>query len=258
MTHPTATIRAVSLNQIAEELRHALGDRAPARITLHRHSEAGLLRHMAIRPKGKAKRLLYNADAVIAHYTSNAGRPTRGKPQRTSQAPQEAQWHQSTSTEATNHLVAQSNHRPSEPMSPQTSPVGTAFRIRPNETPTAPTAPVTPAARTAPPVDAQAAAEAITKLATPLIEAQVAKALAPLQNLLQRIDQNLGTLEATRTSLMLKYDATAALTQQKLETAQAEVLRLRGADNLDLQVARIQKDVSRLQEAIQSFLTRSE
>jgi hypothetical protein len=98
---------------------------------------------------------------------------------------------------------------------------------------------------------------AITQLATPLIEAQVAKTLAPLQNLLQRIDQNLGTLEATRTSLMLKYDATAALTQQKLDTAQQEVLRLRGADNLDLQVARIQKDVSRLQEAIQSFLTRA-
>jgi hypothetical protein len=248
MNHKSATIRAVSLNQIAEEMKLVLGDRAPARITLHRHSEAGLLRHLAIRPKGNAKRLLYNADAVIAHYGTLKDKPQRANAKKVIGGAVDPSPHvQQRTVVGTQHAEQHIDHphkRISEDGTLAVAPRADVHR------------PGTPApAPSAPPLDAQAIAETISRLATPLIEAQVSRTLAPLQNLLQRLDQSLGTLDATRTSLMLKYDATAALTQQKLEHAQQELLRLRGADNLDLQVARIQKDVSRLQDAIQDFIS---
>lgn len=192
----TSTNAGVSLNEAATLLKQALGDAAPARITLHRHSASGALSRMIVR-RTKA-RSYYNINALISHY-SPVGKP---------------------------------------PSAQATAATG------PTKAPPAP-------AQSAPLLlNTQETAQALVQQVAPLIEKQIAQALQPIAEMLRRIDGGLNDLAGTRTMLMMKYDAAATLTNQKLEAARAEVARLKGSTDLDQQIHRIRLDVSRLVDAV--------
>jgi len=191
----TNTKAGVSLNEAAILLKQALGETAPARITLHRHSASGALSRMIVRQT--KSRSYYNVNALIAHY-----QPT-GKPP--------------------------SSSPPQEEKGPAQAP---------------------PPAQSAPLINSQEAANALALQVAPLIEKQVAQALHPIAEVLRRIDGGLNDLAKTRTMLMMKYDAAATLTDQRLEAARVEIARLKGSSDLDQQIHRIRLDMSRLVDAV--------
>ena len=64
-----------SLNEAAKALKDVLGDSAPARITLHRHSASGVLDAYVVRQSGT--RRYYDASRLIDHYRKDRADSTR-------------------------------------------------------------------------------------------------------------------------------------------------------------------------------------
>jgi hypothetical protein len=196
----TKTRAGVSLNEAANLLKQALGDAAPARITLHRHSAAGALSSMVLsRTKSRS---YYNINALITHYrpAERVPLPSAGGGTHPVQDPIQTERHATT----------------------QSTPM----------------------------LNTEETAQALAQLVTPLIEKQIAHALQPLSELLRKIEGGLNDLASTRNMLMLKYDAAATLTNQRLDAAKAEVARLKGTADTDQQIYRIRQDISRLVDAI--------
>lgn len=187
--------RGASLNEAAERLKEILGDFAPSRITLHRHSAAGDLGAAVIR-RSKS-RAYYDIETLAEHYRPRGAQESKPPVRR------------------------------SPPPPPQILP-----------------------AQPPPIIDPHALAQALIKEAAPLIDRQVALALQPLSDLMTRLDRGLSDLAATRSTLMIKYDAAATLSGQRLESAQAELARLKTTESIDIQIGRVRIDLSRLAEAI--------
>lgn len=78
----TASAQGVSLNECARILKETLGEAAPARITLHRHSARGDLKSLIVR-RSKS-RPLYDAAGMVEHYRkqipSQAAEPKAADP----------------------------------------------------------------------------------------------------------------------------------------------------------------------------------
>lgn len=197
-----------SLNEAATRLKNILGDAAPSRITLHRHSAAGDLSAAVVR-RSKS-RAYYDIETLAEHY-----RP-RG--------------------------LASPGKQESMPTAAQAQPYSHALPTKPAPQATAP-AP-------APLIDAKVFAQALVKEVAPLIDQQVASSLKPIAALMARLDGGLSDLAATRTTLMLKYDAVAALSDQRLEAAKSELARLKASETIDVQISRMRIDLSRMVEAI--------
>lgn len=62
----SSTARGVSLNECLRLMQAELGDAAPARITLHRHSAAGMLNHLIVRKSDS--RSYYDPKRMVEHY----------------------------------------------------------------------------------------------------------------------------------------------------------------------------------------------
>lgn len=68
-----------SLNQAAKALQAALGENAPARITLHRHSASGALDAYVVRQSGS--RRYYDASKLVDHYRAQRAELPQAQPQ---------------------------------------------------------------------------------------------------------------------------------------------------------------------------------
>lgn len=199
-------VAGVSLNEASEFLTKHLGEKAPARITLHRHSAAGLLDKMVVRRSNARK--YYSAEALLAHYRGFESSVPKSAPR----------------------------YGPSQER-------GEAAQAAPSQN-------QVPAPVPRPLVRTEEVASTLMQHLTPLIEKQVALALAPIAETLRRVDRGLNDLASTRTSLMLKYDAEATTNLQRLEEAKAEIRRLKGSTDTDQQLHRIRLDLSRLMDAV--------
>ena len=164
------------MNEASRALKVALGKRAPSRITLHRHSQAGSLRHLVCRSSGK--RHYYDLNGLVAYYR-------------------------------------------------QARPEGTAPTHQPSP---------------------HATGVSRSEIAS-YIEASVQRAMAPVVDMLTRVDRGLADLAATRSQLMMKYDAENSNLGQRLAAAKQDIDRLRGESSSEQAIMRMRLDISRLIDA---------
>jgi len=79
----------------------------------------------------------------------------------------------------------------------------------------------------------------------------MARAIAePMHAELAKIAKQVSALSAVRTSLMLKYDATASLTQERAELLAKQLGEARKLADLDIRVAKLTREVSRLADLL--------
>lgn len=227
----------ISLNEVHRRLVRDYQDRAPARITLHRHSASGALDHLVVRTTGA--RRYYNTARILAYYRTSLARAEFIPAKASAQLPQEGQHIQRQTRPAESGQGGA--HHP-VPMQLLADPQSSATIVQ------AILDTVLPAIRVA----QEAALKEAAQQAAEVIRTE----MAPLEELLTKINAQLSDLSKTRQSLMLKYDSVANLTAQQLASAQEEVKRLRRADDTTLGFTRLQVEIRRIQETLQALVSR--
>lgn len=198
-----------------------LGDRAPALITLRRHARAGdLVACEANSPENRGRvrgqggatlHKRYLALAVIEHYQA-----------RLADGPQY-------------------DHRPAgdgESASPADRCAVVVPVQQPARQPEQARAPA-PVAPGVSPDQVAALAGAVAQLSTQV--GQVSEALEDMRSTLKQMRGAMSDLNATRTSLMLKYDANAALLQDKVSRLEEGARAHRSEDLLAAEISRIRR-----------------